>query len=364
MEVAYLLISRGGLPHRNLATWAAELKQRLSDLNLGDRSPAAVSRLINITNEAALIEAHRGNYKPAADICCSQLANLHRHPEAHTFPIARCALNPWLNLGRLASLSGGASDACRMFALFRDSTGIANLAGVALNLSELNARLRTEKGYPDFCTHVYVGNSLRALVRNCAWSDLVAFTESCASVDPSMRPILDEARVVASIYLGSPAEALEVAKAHRNAQRLYVRLTFQLRELECLARLERRAENELWTELEAGVSVIMAERERAVGPLALGLHLAEVALQQNERATARRVAAQCLGGAESLGDELYTHAALRVLSSCSDEPDASSFGEMAERLAAQSGYEAICDGRHHRTLEPPDLADTACEALA
>jgi hypothetical protein len=233
-----------------------------------------------------------------------------------------------------------------------------------LNLSELNARLRTEKGYPDFCTHVYVGNSLRALVRNCAWSDLVAFTESCASVDPSMRPILDEARVVASIYLGSPAEALEVAKAHRNAQRLYVRLTFQLRELECLARLERRAENELWTELEAGVSVIMAERERAVGPLALGLHLAEVALQQNERATARRVAAQCLGGAESLGDELYTHAALRVLSSCSDEPDASSFGEMAERLAAQSGYEAICDGRHHRTLEPPDLADTACEALA
>jgi hypothetical protein len=269
-----------------------------------------------------------------------------------------------LNLGRLASLSGSAPDACRMFALFRDSSGIVNLAGVALNLHELNARLHVEKGYPDFCTHVYVGNSLRALVRNGAWPALAAFTESCAPVDPSMRPIVDEARVLASIYLGRPAEALEVVKAHRNAHRSYTRQTFRVRELECLGRLGRRTGNELWTELEAGVTAIMAERPGSVGPLALALHVTEVALQRNERATARRVGAQCLAGAESLGDELYTHAALRVLSSCSAEPEASSFSAMAERLAANSEYESMRGDRRRRTLETSDLAATARKALA
>lgn len=364
MEAADLLISPGTLPHRNLSVWSAELGRRLASLNLGDRSPNAVGRLISLTNEAALVEAHRGDYESAAKICDKQLANLRRHPEVRTFAIARHAVNPWLNLGRLASLAGRASQACETFARFREPTAVVDLNGITVNLSELNARLRAEKGYPDFCAHLYVGNSLRALVRNGAWPALAAFADSCTSIPPPMRPIVDEARVVASMYLGRPEEALEVAKAHRHADRLYTRLTFRIRELECLGRMGRRAESGSWAQLEDGLGEMMTGQERSVGSLALGLYEAKVAVQHDALPAAQRVAARCLATAQLLGDEVFTYAALRLLSSCSAGSDAASYGEMAATIEANSEYQSIRGKRRRRSYDNRELADAAFDALA
>jgi hypothetical protein len=152
-EVAYLLISRGGVPHRNLARWSSEIVQRLARLPRNDRSPPSARRLISITNEAALVEAHRGTYETSAEICERQLACLRDHPDAHDFAIARCAINPWLNLGRLRSLLGHPTDACARFAVFADSTKTVDLAGIALDLGELNIQRRADEGYPNFCLH-------------------------------------------------------------------------------------------------------------------------------------------------------------------------------------------------------------------
>jgi hypothetical protein len=362
-NTAYLLISRSGPPRRNLAVWSAQLAKTLSNLDLSDRSPAAVGRLIGTTSEAALVTTHRGDYESAAGICDSQLAYLRRHPASRDFAIARHALNPWLNLGRLASLSGRTSDACNAFAIFRNCQTVVALAGITLNLTELNARLRTEKGYPNFCAHLYVGNSLRALVRSGAWPALVAFTQSCDGVEPPMRPIVDEARIIASIQLGKPAEALEVASAYRNAPKMHVKLTFRVRELEILGRLGQRVERESWSELEEGLGEMMNALSSA-GSLALGLHLAEAALAQGQRATAERLGRRCLDAAQLLADEIYTHSALYLLSRCSAEPGAAKYRGAAATIADTSEYASISSNGYRRAIECPKLVAAACGALA
>ena len=362
-EVAYLLTSRGSVPHRNLALWSAEIARRLASMQPGDPSPAAVGRLVSITNEAALVEAHRGNYESAAEICDEQLALLRGHPDADRFAIARHAVNPWLNLGRLASLSGRTADACERFAVFRDSTKRAHLAGVTLHLTELNLRLRAEKGYSDFCAHVYVGNSLRALLRNGAWDALTGFVSSCSALVQPLRPIVDEARVLAAVHQGRFADALEIAESYRDAESGHARSAFRIREVECRRALRERVPSASWLEIEAGFEQTMPPQHRSTPALALWLRYAEIALKHGECGAAKRVATRCLSAAESLGDELYTHAALRVLSTCSTEPEANSYKEKSAMLAATSEYASI-RGERRSAWTKCALADAACNALA
>lgn len=362
-EVAYLLTSRGGLPHRNLALWSAEIARRLASMQTGDPSPTTVGRLVSITNDAALVEAHRGNYESAAEICGEQLALLRGHRDADRFAIARYAVNPWLNLGRLASLCGRTADACERFAVFRDSTKFAHLAGVKLHLSELNLRLRAEKGYPDFCAHVYVGNSLRALLRNGAWDSLAGFVSSCSVLVPPLRPIVDEARVLAALHQGRLAEALEIAGSYRDAESRHARSAFRIREVECRAALRERVPSESWLAIEAGFEQTTPPRHLSTAALALWLRYAEIALEHGERGAAERVATRCLSAAESLGDELYTHEALRLLSTCSTEPNTSSYKERSAMLAATSEYASIRGDRRSVSTKRA-LADAACNALA
>src|SRR5687768_4628340 len=114
---AAILVPQDRIPRRPLEPWGAELARRLDGVRrTARRTHALASELAGIGNQAALIAASRADIDLAWRLTARQLwwhgrqARRSRNPS-----VTAWALQPWVNLGRLESLTGRWREALARF---------------------------------------------------------------------------------------------------------------------------------------------------------------------------------------------------------------------------------------------------------
>lgn len=344
-----LLLAHTETARRELDDWATQLLRALAERRRWPvHSAPYAERLIGSTNAAALLEAHRGDLAAAESICLRQLAFLARHPQRSTLDIARHAVNPWLNLGRVASLRGDHARALAQFAAFGPAAGARiGLAGVVLRRRALNEQLRNELGIRDFAGQVYVVNSLRALVRAGRAQPLRAFCEGLAESrlvrdGSSEQLVLAESGIVAAQMAGEREAAQALALGWRDRTRGLARWVFTARAIEMEPPAGPRtqaAAGALLREAKAQVLPGLAAGDVGLPTIATAVHLGKLARALGRIGVARDLARAAYGAALNAHDVLLQSASLslRIQLDAGDRGVARALAA----LKAGSGYVAV-----------------------
>ena len=212
------LLSLCSLPWRRpINIWEQELLVKLASLQIDTVGGESTDlRLAECFNQAALVELLRGNYDNAHYLCELHLV-LHkriwtRHQTPHS---VKLATQPWVNLQRLAALRGDGGSTRIAFAnLYEASDKAAVSLGCWVISGSLWQDLRNNCDFSNYLTSVYVCDTLKSLVRDKEWDQIVHFasvSKFIYSLDDAAALALDEANLLALEAQGHVKNALRRA---------------------------------------------------------------------------------------------------------------------------------------------------------
>lgn len=346
-----LLLAYPGTPRHDIDDWANQLRRALDARAAWPRdSVEHLARVIGSTNAIALLEAHRGDLAAATRICDAQLRLVVRHPRSAELAVARHAVNPWLNLGRLASLRGDVAEALGRFAVFHPRTGPRLRVGeLTLGRRALNELLQNEIAFPDFAARLWVVESLRTLVRARDGAALRAFVADPAarraahSAGAGVEAILAEAGVARAMMEGDFDTAGRDAEALAQRAGGIPQLVFALRTIESRSACGRRGGAGTTRRLARARPVLQALLDTQSPPLvatALALHAAQIAAAAGRPRVAWHLADEALQAAARQRDQVLRHAALALLATLPGAGAARAQAALLQ-LRASTGYHLI-----------------------
>jgi hypothetical protein len=345
---ATILMPQDRIARRPLVPWAAGLVGRLAAARRDiRRTHELAGELSAIGNNAGLIAASRGDMAQAGRLTERQLWWHGRQARrSGDSSLAAHGVQPWVNLGRLESLTGRLPDALARFSGLQ-SFAVADrleLGCVRVDGAAWTALVRSREQFLNFLEVVYVSDSLRAMLLNRRLDLVHPFVARCGRTEGVTHWIGEEAWVVAECGLGDPAAA--AARARTAARETYgwTRAVFHLRRAEALARAGQGGEAAtILHQLAALLEQLSDERLADPRLMAVTARVAgacrEAGLPEAACAAARRV----LRGARAAGDELIEIEMLQVLAATAPGPES---GEWAD--AAGAAMQATDYARYRR----------------
>lgn len=329
-----LLVPLDRVPRRPVDAWTRDLHARLLRTSSGERRLLHYAEtLAGIGNNSSLIAAFQGERSTARLLCERQMAWQHRMGRRARVPeVERHAVQPWINLGRLDALDGDWEGGLARFARLVARGGDARLC---LGLMQIS---RQGEAAPDFETllyYVYVVDSLKALLLNRQWAEVLDFARRCERRDETAAAALDEAQVVAWCALGEPKRAAGMASRALAFQRAWGKVLFRLRGAEaaaCAGQVDAAG-----AELES-----LAVPLQRLGPSAMAypdtmplvLRVAQACAATGRAAPAVALARRVAEGAEAADDETIRIEALRVVAGGAGRADAIPL----DQLERDTGY--------------------------
>jgi hypothetical protein len=329
-----LLVPLDRAPRRPVDAWTRDLHGRLLRTRSGERRVLDYAEtLAGIGNNAGLIAAFQGERDRARMLCERQMAWQHRMGRRARAPeVERHAVQPWINLGRLDALDGDWEGALARFAKLVARGGNARLC---LDLMQISRQGEAASGFGTLLYYVYVVDSLKALLLNRRWAEVLDFAQRCERRDETAAAALDEAQVVAWCRLGEPARAAGVANRARALQRAWGKVLFRLRAGEataCAGRVDAAG-----AELESLANVLERLGPRAMAhsdTMPLVLRVAQACAAAGREDPAVALARRVVAGAEAAEDETIQIEALRVVAGGAGSAEALPL----ERLERDTGY--------------------------
>lgn len=349
-----LLVPLDRMPRRPVDTWTRDLQARLRQIRRGERRLLHYAETLSgIGNNAGLIAASQGERGSARMLCERQMAWQHRMGRRARAPeVERHAVQPWINLGRLDALDGDWEQAVTRFARLVARGGDARLC---LGLMQISRRGESVSAFGTLLYYVYVVDSLKALLLNGRWAEVLDFARRCERRDETVSAALDEAQVVALCRLGEPDQAAGVARRALALQRAWGKVLFRLRGAEAAACAGRLDAAGAALELLAGPLQRLEPRAMAhPDTMPLVLRVAQACAATGRAGAAAALANRVVKGAEAAEDETIWIEALRIVAGAAGEVDASLLG----RLERETGY-----ARYRRGEGGPPIPHPEARAL-
>lgn len=215
LETARLMTHLDVKPKRNLATVCEQLRRDFEQSQNGKQQDDPTGFIFSY-NMGALMHFHYGDFDRAGLLC-------HRAIELCQMFAARNSdprwignmIQPYINLGRLAAAAGCRQTSLRIyeeiFALFNEGRTLT-IDGFAIPASMLEILERDEPTLRVVSRNVYVLDSLRALLIDGNYLELMRFLDRVEEPVPHQRLAMMEARVRALTAKGEFADALHLAK--------------------------------------------------------------------------------------------------------------------------------------------------------
>jgi tetratricopeptide (TPR) repeat protein len=215
LEGARLMTHLDVKPKHNLATVCEQLRTDFK-ASQNEKQQDDPTGFIFSYNMGALMHFHYGDFDRAGLLC-------HRAIEICQMFAARNSdprwvgnmIQPYINLGRLAAVEGRRQTSLRIyeeiFALFNEGRTLT-IDGFAIPASMLHILERDEPSLRVVSRNVYVLDSLRALLIDGDYLELMRFIDRVEEPVPHQRLAMMEAQVMALSAKGEFADALHLAK--------------------------------------------------------------------------------------------------------------------------------------------------------
>lgn len=331
---ATLLVPLDRVPRRPVDAWTRDLHARLLRVRSGERRLLHYAEtLAGIGNNAGLIAAFQGERGRARLLCERQMAWQHRMGRRARAPeVERHAVQPWINLGRLDALDGDWEGALARFGKLVARSGDVRLC---LGQMQISRRGEAASGFGTLLYYVYVVDSLKALLLNRRWAEVLEFARRCERRDETAAAALDEAQVVAWCRLGELGRAAGVAGRALALQRAWGKVLFRLRSAEaaaCAGQLDAAG-----AELESLAALLQGLGPRAMAhpdTMPLVLRVAQACAVADRAGPAAALGRRVAAGAEAAEDETIRIEALRVVAGGTGHPDAIAL----DQLERDTGY--------------------------
>jgi hypothetical protein len=348
---ATLLTPQNRIAREPLTPWAERLAGDLAEARATVRTTRQLAgRLGFIGNNAGLVAAHRGDMDAAWRITERHLVWHGRQARrSGDAGLTAFGVQPWINLGRLETLTGRWREALSRFAGLAayDVADRLEMGCVRLTGSAWSSLMASREQFLDYLHTVYVSDSLRAMLMNRRWELVAPF--AARFEDGPLRWICEEARVVAACGLGDFAAAAARARAAAREAGGWNRAVLRLRLAEthaCAGQADRAAE--VLAQI-AGVVRQLAPEHRAdprLTPVTARLAAAcrEAGLDEDACAVARDV----LEDARAQRDELIQIETLRLLAAAAPAPEREEWRRAAARAEEETEY-----ARYRRGRAPP-----------
>jgi hypothetical protein len=353
---ATLLMPQDRVARPAVPVWAVRLRERLARTRAGERHAWRHAETVGgLANNAALIAAFQGAADTAGALCRGQIRWQDRLARRAGQPqISQLGVQPWVNLGRLEAMAGDWAAALERFARLRHPGADGRLCLGSMRIAaDGDSRDDGGTSFDGFLRNVYVGDSLKALLSNRRWEEVLAFADGLDG-DARTSARVDEARIVAWCRLGEAERAIEAAERGARHAGGWVRAVFALRRAEALGVAGRTDEA---AELLASMAGVMARLSPGACARLENLYVVHRVAQACGEVGLREDSA-ALGGAAARAaveaeDEVLRIEALRVACAAGVE-------EAVETLAALEGSTGYA--RYRRGARAP-LRDDAADLL-
>lgn len=337
-----ILTPQDRLARKPLGSWGEELIRRLDEARRVIRDTRRFAgELAFVGNGAGLIAAHRGDMGSAWRIMERQIwwhgRMARRSGDA---ALTAHALQPWVNLGRLESLTGRWREALSRFGGLTafETAGRLEMGCVRLGGESWSALMASREQFVGFLDSVYVADSLRAMLLNHRFEEVIPFVRRLGTADSSPW-IREEACIVADCCMGGFGTALSRARAAAREARGWERVVLRLRAAEvhaCAGEVSQAAT--LLASLAEVVQRVSAGQHANPRLMPVTARLAnachEAGLGREADAVARRV----LEGARAARDEMIEIEMLRLLAATAPERERPGWREASEHAEASTDY--------------------------
>jgi hypothetical protein len=317
-----------------------------------------------VANNVALIAAHQGAFEVARKLCSSHVRwQVRLSRRSGDLSLGGHALQPWINLGRLEALTGSWQAALARFAQLR---GCRPGSPIKLDRARVPGEGwqvlgDTIQDALRFVERAYVVESLKALLLNRRYADVLVFNEALTPDDhPGRSRLVIEATIVAAVGQGDFDRARKTAAAALGQTAAWERLTFQLRLAETLActGAADRAGDLLHPIVRAAMNLSPATWCE-LQPLYVLARVAAVAREIGLEREAAAMAQRALDGARTARDEVFQLNALRILAAVTTGDEHCAWKDSLDRLERVTEYQRE---RRNDAKTPPGPALTGLYA--
>lgn len=348
-----ILSPQDRVPRAPLLSWATRLLRELADATTTVRGVRDLAGVFGyLGNNAGLIAALRGDTRMAWWLTERQVWWHGRQARrSRDAALAACAVQPWINLGRLEALAGKVDEALSRFSVLGtyDVSGRLEMGCVRLGGSGWQAVSRSRDEFLHFLDAVYVSDSFKTLLMNGRFERVSRFSSSVAETPRWW--LREEAGIVAESRLGDHTAALSRATTAAREATGWNRAVLRLRLAEahaCAGDVERA--RPILSQLAGVVRQLSGEAMAKPDLMPITARLAgachECGLADDACAVARHV----LTGARTARDEMIEIEMLRLLADASPDDEVQGW-----RDSAQAAVDATDYARFRRGAPPrPD----------
>jgi hypothetical protein len=344
MIAGTLLLPQDRIAREPLSCWASRLTADLGRERRAEWPPREQAAVLGgIANNAALIAAHHGYPARARAICEAQVrCHLRRAVDTGDAAISGHALQPWINLGRLDAIAGEWEVALARFASLAGARAGAPIRLGTVQTDGVGWQVigDTPNQFAEFVERVRIVESLKALLANRRWAEVLAFAEEIPpELGTGTARLVREARIVALVQAGWHVEAEESARDGLRDSAGWEQMVFQLRLAEVIAMAGSiaRAAGLLRPVLRAGLG-LPAATCGMLQPLYVLTRAAAAAHEVGMYEEAACLARRLLEGARFARDEIFELGCLRLLAAAARANERPGWKEALDRLRSETEY--------------------------
>lgn len=336
-----------------LQQWAERLIARLEEQRRTVRTTHKLAgELAFIGNNAGLIASQRGDLDVAWRTTQRQLwwhGRMARRSRDGT--VTGYGLQPWVNLGRLESLTGRWNEALSRFAGLPsyEISDQLEMGCVRLTSGAWRSLVGSREQFLGFLQTIHVTESLKAMLLNQQFERVAPFAARFRDRD-SLTDLCVEACVVAECHRGDPCAAVSHAEAAAQETRGWARVILWLRAAEahtCVGESERASK--VLGQLVGIIRQVSPEQKARPSILPVTSRLAAACHIAGLVHEAYAVALDVLEGSRTARDEPIQIESLRILATTSPS------GERNRWKDALSELEETTEYARYRCGGPPPL---------
>ena len=353
-----LLLPGERIPRLPLERWASRLATDLDQTRKTARRIRVLAREVAVlANNTALVATVQGQ-RGVARQQCEQQVNWHHRLGRRSRDPGLCghAVQPWVNIGRLESLSGDWRASLNRFAHLNAyrTTDELRLGKVRIGRTGWEAVAASRTEFQQMLDAINVIDSLKTLLTNGRFEDVLTFTSRLGT---QFGEILlrrsDEAMIVARCRLGDFEGACDLATAAAKQVRGWERAVFGVRLGEVLACAgDHRRAASLLGSVSATVACVSPEKKGELQSLYMLLRLCtvcgEIGLDDHMLALARDI----YNGASKADDEVFQIESLRILAEHTPASERERWREELDRLEETTDYVRYRRGGKPATPNP------------
>jgi hypothetical protein len=351
ISAAPMLVRERAL-HLPLLPWAERLLGTLAHLreHRGTVYEFAYD-MSRVGNNTSLMAVHDGEGRTAAGLVRRQLRWINRLiRRSGNVGITDFAVSPWTNHARLDTFRGDWDSALRRLQVIDDCRRRDTLRlGAGAGQPGVGLATADREGYKRYLRDLYVTESLKSLLVNRRWQEVLDFAAGLGEGDPDwIARSVDEAVVVAACKLGDFDRAEQVSVDAIRLARGWDGAALRVRRAEvlaCAARTER-AEAALLGMLPAmcAAPIEAADTERVLGALYPLLRAAALAAELGMEDECATLAERTFTIAAAAGDEVFQIESARLLARAA-AAERERWQEAVERLESATMYKRFRRGR-------------------